>query len=90
LNDNALAMIAANVARIIILNTWAWPVNCDPYYLAFSGILGGPIGRVLIRRYTFFARSVLRQAFGDKRKLSREAHRHYLQHLAPPAERSAP
>lgn len=78
----------ANIARIIILNTWAWPVNRDPYYIAFSGIMGGPIGRMLIRRYNFFAASVLRQSFGDKRKLSREAHRHYLQHLATPAERT--
>ncbi|WP_129675572.1 alpha/beta fold hydrolase [Candidatus Chloroploca sp. Khr17] len=77
----------ANVARIVIINTWAWPVNRDPYYIAFSGIMGGPIGRVLIMRYNFFAWSVLRQSFGDKRKLSREAHRHYLQHLATPAER---
>ncbi|NCC30859.1 MAG: alpha/beta fold hydrolase, partial [Chloroflexia bacterium] len=58
-----------NVARIVIINTWAWPVNRDPYYMAFSGIMGGPIGRVLILRYNFFAWSVLRQSFGDKRKL---------------------
>lgn len=75
------------VAGIVILNTWAWPVDSDPYYIAFSGIMGGPIGHVLIRRFNFFAWSVMRESFGDKRKLSREAHRHYLQHLAAPAER---
>lgn len=46
---------------------------------------GGPIGRLLIRRYNFFARSVMRQAFGDKRKLTRAAHEHYLRAL-PTAE----
>ena len=45
-----------NVARIIIMNTWAWPVNRDWYYIAFSGFVGGPIGRMLIRRYNFFAK----------------------------------
>jgi haloalkane dehalogenase len=74
-----------NVARLIIMNTWAWPVNRDWYYIAFSGFVGGPVGRWLIRRYNFFARSVMRQAFGDKRKLTPAAHEHYLRAL-PTAE----
>jgi haloalkane dehalogenase len=77
-----------NVARIVIMNTWSWPVNRDPYYIAFSGFMGGPIGRTLIRRYNFFARSIMRQAFGDKRKLSAAAHEHYLRALATPEERT--
>jgi len=76
-----------NVARIIIMNTWAWPVNRDPYYIAFSGFVGGPIGRMLIRRYNFFANSIMRQTFGDKRKLTAAAHEHYLRALATPEER---
>lgn len=76
-----------NVARIIIMNTWAWPVNRDPYYIAFSGFMGGPIGRMLIRRYNFFVRSIMRQSFGDGRKLSPAAHAHYLRALATPDER---
>ena len=67
-----------NVARLIIMNTWAWPVNRDWYYIAFSGFMGGPIGRWLIRRYNLFARSVMRQAFGDKRKLTPAAHEQYF------------
>jgi len=71
-----------NIARIIIMNTWAWPVNRDPYYIAFSSFMGGLIGRMLIRRYNFFARTVMRQAFGDKRKLTKAVHDHYLLPLA--------
>ena len=74
-----------NVARLIIMNTWAWPVNRDWYYIAFSGFMGGPIGRLLIRRYNFLVRSVMRQAFGDKRKLTPAAHEQYLRAL-PTAE----
>jgi haloalkane dehalogenase len=77
-----------NVARLVIINTWAWPVNRDPYYIGFSGFMGGPMGRFLIRRYNFFARSVLYQAFGDKSKLSPSAHQHYLRPLATPDERT--
>jgi haloalkane dehalogenase len=76
-----------NVSRLIIMDTWAWPVNRDWYYVAFSGFMGGPIGRMLIRRYNFFAKSVMRQAFGDKRKLIPAAHEHYLRALPTPEDR---
>ena len=77
-----------NVARIVIMNTWAWPVNRDPYYIAFSGFVGGPIGRMLIRRNNFFADTIMRQAFGDKRKLTPAAHAQYLKALDNPDDRT--
>jgi haloalkane dehalogenase len=77
-----------NVARIVIINTWAWPVNHDPYYIAFSSFVGGPIGRMLIRRHNFFAKTIMRQAFGDKAKLTAAAHDQYLRPLADPADRT--
>lgn len=69
------------VKNIIVTNTWLWPVNDDWYYRAFSGFMGGPIGRWLIRRYNFFAWSVVKVAYGDKSKLTPEVHRHFLQAL---------
>ena len=75
------------VARVILMNTWAWPVNHDFHYVGFSRFMGGPVGRMLIRRYNFFARVLLRQAFGDKSKLSRVAHLHYLHPLEAPESR---
>lgn len=77
-----------NVARVIVMNTWAWPVNRDWYYIGFSSFVGGPIGRWLIRRYNFFANTILRMAFGDKRKLTTAAHQHYLRPLANPIDRT--
>jgi haloalkane dehalogenase len=77
-----------NVARIVIMNTWAWPVNRDPYYVAFSSFVGGPIGRMLIRRHNFFARTIMPRAFGDKAKLSAAVHEHYLRALDDPADRT--
>jgi len=70
-----------NVARLIVMNTWAWPVNHDPHFLMFSMFMGGPIGRTLIRKRNFFAGTFMRAAFGDKNKLSKEAHEHYLRAL---------
>lgn len=75
------------VARIVLMNTWAWPVNRDFHYIAFSRFMGGPVGRMLIRRYNFFAQMVLRQAFGDKSKLSKAVHTHYLRPLEMPENR---
>lgn len=75
------------IARIILMNSWAWPVNRDLHYIGFSSFMGGPVGRMLIRRYNFFARVILRKAFGDERKLSKEAHMHYLRPLEAPEDR---
>ena len=77
-----------NVSGLVIMNTWAWPVNRDLYYIAFSRFMGSPIGRILIRRYNFFARSIMRQVFGDKRKLTDALHEQYLRALATPEERT--
>ncbi len=77
-----------NVARIVILNTWAWPVDREPYYLAFRALVGGSIGRMLIRRYNFFARTLMPLLFADRRKLSDAVHEHYLRPLADPEDRT--
>ncbi|MBD3348984.1 MAG: alpha/beta fold hydrolase [Candidatus Eisenbacteria bacterium] len=78
-----------NVAGVVVLNTWMWPVDDDWYYRAFSGLVGGPVGRFLIRRFNFFARCVMKQTYGDKGRLTREIHEHYLRPLATPDERTA-
>lgn len=76
-----------NVKRLLIMNTWMWPVDRDWYYIAFSKFTGGAIGRFLIKRFNFFARVIMRQSFGDKRKLTRSIHQHYLKPLSAPEER---
>jgi haloalkane dehalogenase len=76
-----------NVARFIVMNTWAWPVNDDFHYVSFSAFMGGPIGRLLIKRFNFFVTSFMRGAFGDKSKLSDHAHQHYKDALPTAASR---
>ena len=49
--------------------------------------MGGPIGRMLIRRYNFFVKSFMRQAFADPATLTPAIHAHYLKPLATPADR---
>jgi haloalkane dehalogenase len=66
-----------NIKRLVVLNTWAWPVDDDFHYTSFSAMMGGPVGRFLIRHFNFFANSFMRVAFGDKSKLTQHAHDHY-------------
>jgi haloalkane dehalogenase len=53
------------VRRVVLFNTWAWPVQGDLYYWGFSRFMGGPIGRYLIRRHDFFVRGVMKMARGE-------------------------
>jgi haloalkane dehalogenase len=76
-----------NVRSLVIMNTWMWPVDDDWYYRAFSGFMGGPLGRFLIRRFNFFVNGVMKMATGDRSKLSGAVHQHYVQPLANPADR---
>lgn len=75
------------VKHIVVTNTWCWPVNRSLYYQGFSRCVGGPLGRWLIRTRNFFARDVVRMAFGDRTFLTEAVHRHYLMPLAEPADR---
>ena len=77
----------ASTSRIVIMNTWMWPVDRDWYYVAFSSFMGGAVGRFLILRFNFFARVVMPMTYGDRRRLTREVHRHYLCPLKGPEER---
>lgn len=76
-----------NVKKLVIMNTWMWPVDDDLYYRVFSGFMGGPLGRFLIKRFNFFVNGVMKQATVDKAKLPRPIHQHYVQPLANPADR---
>ncbi len=44
---------------LVIANTWAWPVNGDLHFELFSRLLGGPVGRELIRRYNLFVNLII-------------------------------
>ncbi|MDQ1265336.1 MAG: hypothetical protein QG635_486 [Bacteroidota bacterium] len=69
------------IRKLVILNTWLWSVEDDPYYQKFSGIMGGLIGRFLIKNFNIFGRMVVRQAVGDYKRLGKKIHKHYYKHL---------
>lgn len=75
------------IRNLLITNTWLWPVNGDWYYQAFSKFTGGPIGKMLIKSRNFFARDIVKAAFGDKSKLTEDVKRHYLMPFDDPKDR---
>jgi haloalkane dehalogenase len=75
------------VRRLVLFNTWGWPHDGDPWIQAFSLLAGGPLGRVLIRRYNAFARWLLPLAFARRARLSDTAFRQYTDPLDTPERR---
>jgi len=74
-----------NVSRIVVLNSFAWPVNDDLHFRLFSSIAGGAAGRFAVERFNFFARFMMKSMF--RTSLVPGIHRHYLVPLGKPEER---
>jgi haloalkane dehalogenase len=78
------------VERIVLLNSWFWPVDDDPRAMSVSRFVRGLIGRFLYLWLSFSPRVILPSALGDRKKLTPAVHRHYLAPFATRRERRAP
>ena len=65
------------VARLVIANTWCWPVADDRHFRMFSFMMRSPVGQFLIKRFNFFVTQVMPHAVGDKAVLTPEVMAHY-------------
>jgi haloalkane dehalogenase len=77
------------IARVIVINSWMWPSDGDTAIARLDRVIRSPIGRLLYRWLGFSARVILPSTFGDRRRLTREIHRHYLAPLATRVDRGA-
>ena len=75
------------VSKIVLMNTWCWSVKASLHYQGFSKVMGGPIGRSLIRQKNIFATQVVKKAWGSRTPLSPSLHRTFTDVHAIPAER---
>lgn len=50
---------SGRITRVVLGNTWAWPVNGDWHFEWFSRLLGGALGRWANRRFAPFVNGVL-------------------------------
>ncbi len=65
------------VGKLVITNTWCWPVSRDPHYIFFSSMIRSPLGQLLIKRFNFFVNRVMPMAMGNKAAITPEVMVHY-------------
>ena len=76
--NSALPTPDSRVRRVIVLNSWAWPLDDDPKMARGARFIGGAIGRFLYRYANASLRLIMPSAYGDRKKLTPEIHRRYL------------
>ncbi|PYE11749.1 haloalkane dehalogenase [Williamsia limnetica] len=74
--------------RLVLVNTWAWPVNGSLHFEAFGRIMGGLPARFLVRRLNLLVNAFI--PTGHKRRKPTEAEMtHYRRALDTPERRQA-
>jgi haloalkane dehalogenase len=73
--------------RLVLANTWAWPIGA-PHVQILSHLMGGPLGRLLIRQFNLFVNAMI-PAGHRLRKPTDEEMAHYQKALASPERRNA-
>jgi haloalkane dehalogenase len=66
------------VKKVVLMNTWAWPLDDDPKLARGAKLIGGAMGRFLYRYANASLKLIMPSAYGDKKKLTKEIHRRYL------------
>lgn len=74
--------------RLVLSNTWAWPLNGDPSSEVFSRGMGNPLGRALVRRFDLLGKYFIPAAH-KRRRLSQAELAHYALATPTPASRHA-
>ena len=77
------------VKRLIIANTWCWPVSRDPHFVFFSYMMSSWIGQLLIKRFNAFVNRVVPMAVGRKHVLTPQMMEHYRNAQPTPDTRAA-
>lgn len=72
--------------RLILANTWAWPLNGDLSSEMFSRGVGNPVGRALIQRFNLLVDYFIPSAH-KRRKLSEAEKAHYREAMPTPERR---
>jgi pimeloyl-ACP methyl ester carboxylesterase len=66
------------VARLIVFNSWMWPLTDVKPMMQASKIVSSWLGRLLYIKFNLSPRFLLPEAFYRKEKLSKQIHAHYL------------
>ena len=66
------------VARLVLVNTWMWSFAGDHEMTRNARLAGGAVGRLLYRHLNLSLRVLMPYAYGDRKKLTPDIHRQYL------------
>ena len=69
---------SSRVDRVILMNTWAWPLDEDQKMARGARFIAGAAGRWLYKYANASLRLIMPSAYGDRRKLTKTIHRQYL------------
>jgi haloalkane dehalogenase len=73
---------------LVLANTWGWPITGDLHFEVVSHLMGGPLGRLLVRQLNLFVNAMI--PVGHRlRKPTADEMAHYRQALATPGRRGA-
>lgn len=72
---------------LVLANTWCWPIDA-PHVQIASHLMGGPLGRLLIRQFNLFVNAMI-PAGHRLRKPTDDEMAHYRKALATPERREA-
>ena len=77
------------VKRIVIANTWSWPVSRDWHFIQFSFMMRSWVGQFLVKRFNMFVNKVMPMAIGNKSVITPKMMEHYRNAQPSPQTRSA-
>lgn len=78
-----------NVAHLVLMNTFMWPLADNPVAHKIDRQVNGPLGRFLYLSLNLPVRR-MKHAIQDRKYFTKDIHEHYLAALDEPAERVAP
>lgn len=67
------------IERVVLMNTWLWETKNDKAALKVDKIINSFLGKLLYLRFNFSPKVLLKKAYADKKLLTKEIHRHYIQ-----------
>jgi haloalkane dehalogenase len=78
-----------NVQKLVLFNTWMWSLHDNTAVRRASALLGSWFGRILYMQFNISPRLLIPGMTGDKTKLTKAIHQHYIQALPRPQDRRA-
>ncbi|WP_242918795.1 alpha/beta fold hydrolase [Pontibacter liquoris] len=76
-----------NVKRLVILNTWMWPLEGEKRMIQLSRFMSSSVGKFLYLQLGFSVRLLLPQGYHERRHLTSDIKRHYQKPLSKASKR---